>query len=379
ELFERIRPDALSFEDAVIETLAAVLSSPKFLYLVEAGADGAAALTGSELATRLSMFLWCSVPDAELRALAQSGSLNDPEVLGEQLERMLSDPKARRMSEQFVRQWLGMELLDFLEVDEKTYPGFNERLKSAMGEEPVAFFHEVLQSDHSVLDFIHADFTMANERLANHYGEEGVTGENFRRVELQGEQQRGGLLTQAGLLAMNSDGKDSHPLKRGIWMLERILNDPPPPPPPAVPEIDLSDPEIAKLTLKQRIEDHRNSPACMSCHAKIDPWGIAFENFDAVGSYRTEVGGAPVDSQSVLFNDQELDGMDGLKRFLLENRQDQFLNAMVYKLLTFALGRPLTFEDRAAVEAITADTRDKGDGLATMIRCISTSALFLSK
>ena len=386
ELFERLRPASASFQDAMTETLAAVLSSPKFLYLVETGGanddEGAykdSELTGPELATRLSMFLWCSAPDEELRVLAESGRLREPEVLAGQVERMLADPKSRRLSEQFVHQWLGMDLLEFLEVDRKTYPGFNVNLKEAMQEEPVAFFHEVLQSDRSVLDFIHSDFTMANERLAEHYGSKGVTGNHFRRVELAEGQRRGGLLTQAGLLAMNSDGKDSHPLKRGVWMLERLLNDPPPPPPPAVPEIDLSDPEIAKLTLKQRIEDHRDSPACMSCHAKIDPWGIAFENFDAVGSYRTELQGEPVDSTSVLFNDQKLEGMDGLKRFLLMNRQDQFLGAMVHKLLTFALGRPLTFEDRAAVDAITADTRESGDGLATMIQRIASSALFQSK
>ena len=162
-------------------------------------------------------------------------------------------------------------------------------------------------------------------------------------------------------------------------MLERLLNDPPPPPPPAVPEIDLTDPEIAKMTLKQRIEVHRNSPACMSCHAKIDPWGIAFEDYDAVGSFRTEVQGIAVDSSSVLFNGQRLEGVDGMKRFLLLNRQDQFVRAVVYKLATFALGRPLSFGDRAAVDEITANVRRQGDGLATLVKSIATSALFQSK
>jgi hypothetical protein len=275
---------------------------------------------------------------------------------------------------------LGLELLEFLKVDRKLYPGFDASLKEAMREEPVAFFHEVLQNDHSVLEFIHSDFTMANERLAQHYGLDGVNGNSFRRVQF-GEQhgERGGVLTQAGLLAMNSDGKDSHPLKRGVWMLERLLNDPPPPPPPAVPEIDLTDPEIAKMTLKQRIEDHRDSPACMSCHAKIDPWGIAFEDYDAVGSFRTEVQGVAVDSSSVLFNGQRLEGVDGMKRFLLLNRQDQFVRAVVYKLATFALGRPLSFGDRAALDEITANVREQGDGLATLVKSIATSTLFQSK
>ena len=166
------------------------------------------------------------------------------------------------------------------------------------------------------------------------------------KIALNPANRRGGLLTQAGLLAMNSDGKDSHPLKRGIWLLENILHDPPPPPPPAVPEIDLTDPEILKLTLKERMEDHRNDPACMSCHARIDPWGVAFENFDTVGRWRTHIAGKPVDANSVLFNNQELNGMDGLKRFLLKRRQDQFARSMAHKLTSYALGRPLRFSDQ---------------------------------
>jgi hypothetical protein len=292
---------------------------------------------------------------------------------------MLADGRSRRFSAHFVRQWLGMQLLDFLNVDRKTYPQFDSSLKEAMQEEPVAFFHEILQNNHSVLDFIHADYTMANERLAGHYGLSDVHGNHFRRVKLKSADSRGGLLTQAGLLAMNSDGTDSHPLKRGIWMLERLLNDPPAPPPPAVPEIDLADPEIAKLTLKQRIENHRNHAACMSCHAKIDPWGIAFENFDAVGNWRTQIKGKPVDASSLLFNGQELNGMDGLKRFLLKYRQDQFARAMVHKMTTYALGRPLTFGDRSSIDRITADLRKQGDGLATMVTLIVTSDLFQSK
>ena len=240
-------------------------------------------------------------------------------------------------------------------------------------------FDEMLRTDASVLDFLHADYTMANERLALHYDLPNVKGNDFRRVALQANSKRGGLLTQAGLLAMNSSGDDSHPLKRGVWLLESLLNDPPPPPPPAVPEIDLADPEIAKMTLKERIEDHRNHAACMSCHAKIDPWGIAFENYDALGQWRNQINGQPVDATSTLFNKQKLDGMDGLKRFLLENRQDQFVRAMVHKLTTYALGRPLVFADRSAVDEITSKVRQQGDGLATMIELIAMSDLFRTK
>jgi mono/diheme cytochrome c family protein len=376
-LFSKIRPNSDDFQQAVIDVLATVLSSPNFLYIVRD--DSISENKSYELATRLSMFLWCSAPDEELLNLAASGQLSSPDVLSGQVERMLADARSRRFSKQFVRQWLGMQLLDYLAIDRKAYPQFDEALKEAMQEEPVAFFHEVLHNNHSVLDFIHADFTMANERLARHYGLSNVYGNDFRRVKFEPQHGRGGLLTQAGLLAMNSDGKDSHPLKRGIWLLESLLNDPPPPPPPAVPEIDLADPEIAKLTLKQRIENHRNQAACMSCHAKIDPWGIAFENFDAVGNWRTEVQGQPVDASSLLFNGQKLNGMDGLKRFLLENRQDQFARAMVFKMATYALGRPLTFSDRSSVDQITSDLRKQGDGLATMLKLIVMSDLFQSQ
>jgi hypothetical protein len=291
---------------------------------------------------------------------------------------MLADPRSERLSKHFVHQWLDMQLLDFLDIKQHVR-GFDPLLKEAMRYEPIAMFHEVLRHDASVLDFIHADYTMANERLAMHYGLPGVHGNHFRRVKLDARQRRGGLLTQAGLLAMNSDGTDSHPLKRGIWLLESLLNDPPPPPPPAVPEIDFANPEIAKMTLKERIEDHRNHAACMSCHAKIDPWGIAFENYDAIGRWRDQVKGKPVDAASLLFNSQELDGMEGLKRFLLENRQDQFVRAMVHKMTTYALGRPLTFADHSSIDRIAADVRRQGDGLATMIRLVATSELFRSK
>ena len=387
ELFHTMRKLCDSFEEAMIEVLATVLSSPDFLYVIQDEADsqptekngpGLRRLSAHELATRLALFLWSSVPDEELLKLAGDGRLNDSKILTSQINRMLTDPRSQRFSKHFVRQWLDMQLLDFLDLKQLDR-NFDPLLKEAMQQEPIALFHEILRQNSSILDFIHADYTMANERLAMHYGLPNVHGNHFRRVNLDAGRNRGGLLTQAGLLAMNSDGKDSHPLKRGIWLLESLLNDPQPPPPPAVPEIDLADPEIAKMTLKQRIEDHRNHAACMSCHAKIDPWGIAFENYDAIGRWRDQINGQPVDASSLLFNNQKLDGMDGLKRFLLENRQDQFVRAMVHKMMTYALGRPLTFADHSSIDTITSDVRKQGDGLATMIRLVAMSELFRSK
>lgn len=379
QLFARVRPVCDDFEQAVIETLAAVLSSPRLLYLVQSDrqkSGDASSLSDFELATRLAMFLWCSMPDDELINVAASGRLSDSNTLVHQTQRMLADPRHERFSERFVRQWLGLESLDFLQIDDDTYPQFDPSLREAMQHEPIEFFEEILRNNSSVLDFLHADYAVVNGRLAEHYGISDVSGHKFQKVSLQPEDNRGGLLTQAGLLAMNSDGKDSNPLKRGVWLLERILNDPPPPPPPTVPEIDLADPEILKMTLKERMEDHRNDTACNSCHAKIDPWGIAFENFDAVGGWRAQLKGKDIDASSRLYNQEELDGVDGVKRYLLISRQDQFTRALVNKMSTFALGRPLTFADRAEVERITAKLRQEGDGLSSLIRLLVTSDLF---
>ncbi len=378
KLYEAMRGQVDHFEEAVVEVLATILSSPQFLYVAQSpptsDADEDDSLEANyRLATRLSLFLWCSLPDQQLLSLAQKGQLTDDKVLTAQVNRMLDDPRSERLSQHFVHQWLNLELLGFV-----NFKRLDPLLKEAMQQEPVALFDEVLDQNASVLDFLHADYTVVNQRLAQHYGLPDVYGNHFRRVPLKDDYRQGGLLTQAGTLAMNSDYPDSHPLKRAVWLLECLLADPPPPPPPAVPQIDLADPEIAKMTLKERIENHRNHAACKSCHVKIDPWGIAFENYDALGKWRDKINGKPVDASSQLFNGETLSGMDGLKRFLLTNRQDQFMQAMTGKLTTFALGRPLGFEDRAEVDAITAQVRGQGDGLRTMIHAIVQSDLFKS-
>ncbi len=291
-LFATYRPGFATFQDAMVEVLATVLAAPDFLYLTERSAPApgkdAKRISDAELASRLAMFLWCSIPDQQLLDLARQGRLGDPKVLGAQVERLLADPRAQRFAQNFVRQWLGVDALDHLNVDTKQYGGvFDEALKAAMKQEPIAFFDEVLAQNGNVLDFIHSDYVVINERLARHYHIEGVSGPEFRRVPVDAAANRGGIMTCAAFLAMNSDGKDSHPLKRGVWVLKRMLDDPPPPPPPNVPQVDLTNPEILKMTLKERIADHRNKPACYSCHSRIDPWGVALENYDAVGAWRT--------------------------------------------------------------------------------------------
>lgn len=377
DLFAKFRPDFESFEEAMVEVLATALATPEFLYVTQRVSDGSSSSSGTvndlELATRLSLFLWSSIPDDELLKLAEQGRLSQPDVLTVQVERMLADSRSRRFSKNFVEQWLGLDGLD--SVDHVT----DSSLLEAMKEEPVAFFEEVLKQNHCMMDFVHSDYAVINERLAAHYRIPQVWGPQFRRVAIEPQSHRGGLLTAAAMLAMNSDGRDSHPLKRGVWMLERILHDPPPPPPPNVPEVDLTDPEILKMTLKERIANHRNKPACYSCHSRIDPWGIAFENYDSLGAYRTRVNDQPVDATSVLFNKQTLAGMDGLKRYLLTSRQDQLARALVHKMTAYALGRPLTFADRADIDRLTFQFRKQGDRLGDLIHLIVRSSIFSAK
>jgi len=375
-LFVKYRPEFSTFEDAMLEVLATALATPEFLYLTQRvtahTAKVPAELSDLEFASRLSIFLWSSIPDDELLELAEQGRLREPDVLASQIQRMLSDPRSSRFSRNFVHQWLGLDGMD--SVTHVT----DDSLREAMQQEPIAFFDEVLKNNHSAMDFIHSDYAVVNERLAAHYRISGVRGPHFRKVPTESQTMRGGLLTGAAILAMNSDGNDSHPLKRGVWMLERILHDPPPPPPPNVPEVDLTDPEILKMTLKDRIADHRNKPACISCHSRIDPWGIAFENYDALGIYRTQINDKPVDATSELFNKQTLVGMDGLKRYLLTDRQDQYARAMVHKMTSYALGRPLSFGDRADIDELTAQFRTRNDRLGDLVQLIIGSQIFNS-
>lgn len=383
-LFANYRAAFPTFEEAMLEVCSTILAAPDFLYLTQTSAGkpakGKRTISDLELASRLSFFLWCSIPDQELLTLAAQGKLSDAKTLMAQTKRLLADERSQRFCTTFVDQWLGLDALGHVAFDETLFKGtYDDALREAMREEPIALFNEVLRQNKSVMDFIHADYVVVNERLARHYQIPDVYGPDFRPVPLDAARNRGGLLTTAGTLAMNSNGKDSHPVKRGVWILERLLHDPPPPPPPNVPEVDLTNPDILKMSLKERIEDHRKNPACFSCHAKIDPWGIALENYDAIGVYRTQVNQKPVDANATLFNQRSLAGMDGLKRYLLAERQDQFAHAMVHKLLSFALGRPLSFGDRGEVERITQQFRKQDDRLGDLISLITTSDLFRAK
>jgi mono/diheme cytochrome c family protein len=383
DLFSKYRPEFTSFEETIIEVLATVLAAPEFLYLIQRDsgdqANGSTTVSNFELASRLSFFLWSSIPDAPLLELALEGTLKNPEVLHSQIKRMLVDSRSQRFSQNFMEQWLGLEALKTVIIDQIKFKGYDDLFKENILKEPLTFFEEVLKKNRSIMDFLHSDYLMINEALARHYGIPEVYGQEFRKVAVGPESNRGGLLTTAAVMTMNSTGVDSNPLKRGIWLLERILYDPPPPPPPNVPEVDLTDPRILSMTQKERMADHRNQAACRSCHAKIDPWGIALENYDAIGSYRTTIKDKPVDATAVLYNRQKLDGVGSMKDYLLAKRQDQFARAMVHKLSSYALGRPISFSDRGEIDKMTQELRESGDGLKDLVSIIIRSELFSSK
>jgi mono/diheme cytochrome c family protein len=383
KLFASYRPEFSCFEEAMIEVLATVLTAPEFLYLVQGDSEGEAAewqaAANPGLASRLSFFLWSSIPDSQLLDLAFQGKLAEPDVLEAQIERLLADPRSARFSRNFVEQWLGLGAIESLVVDREKFEVYDDTFREDLLGEPLAFFSEVLETNRSIMDFLHSDYLVINETLARHYDIPGVYGGQFRKVAIDPGVPRGGLLTTAAVMTINSTGVDSNPLKRGVWLLENILHDPPPPPPPNVPEVDLTDPRILSMTPKERMADHRDQAACRSCHAKIDPWGLSLENYDAIGRYRTTVSGKPVDATAVLYNKQDLDGADGLKGYLLSKRQDQFARAMVHKLSSYALGRPMSFSDRGAIDQMTQELRDRGDGLRDLVSIIIQSELFRTK
>lgn len=382
ELFARYRPGFSGFQETMIEVLATVLASPEFLYLVQTKSESPSTsqtVSDLELANRLSFFLWSSIPDDALLELAFAGRLRSPGVLDSQIQRMLADPKSKRFTRHFVRQWLGLDAMENLVVDQKKFEVYDEAFEENLLGEPLAFFDHILRNNRSIFDFLHSDYLVINEPLARHYGIAGVSGQEFRKVSIGPEVNRGGLLTTAAVLTINSTGVDSNPLKRGVWLLERILNDPPPPPPPNVPQVDLTDPRILKMTPKERMADHRDQAACRSCHAKIDPWGISLENFDAIGRFRTKIHDQPVDASAVLHNKQPLAGVAGLKGYLMADRQDQFARAMVHKLSTYALGRPMSFADRAELDRIAAELKERGNGLRDLVSLLVHSRLFNQK
>jgi len=350
--YNGIRPEFPSFEEAMKETLAMALISPPFLYLLEPAQDKKRDLTDWELASRLSYFLWSTMPDQELFDLADQGQLSKPSVLNAQIERMLRDDRGWRFFQQFTDQWLKLENTAQIAIDTGTYKGFDISLKTEMLQETRHFLKHLVLNDLSALNMLDADFTMLNEPLARHYGVEGVRGQAFRQVALT-EETRGGLLGQSSVLMLGSTGKDSHPIRRAVWLRDRLLNDPPAPPPPDVPDLDETNPDFAKLTIREQLEVHRDKESCASCHRGIDPGGIALENFDAIGRFRTEAHNKPVVASDTLPNGTELDGVVSLKNYLVEHRSEDFARALVSRLTVYALGRNLELSDEDLIDDLT--------------------------
>lgn len=391
--------DGLSFESALGVGVRAVLVSPRFLFLEE----HAGRLDDWSLASRLSYFLWSTLPDDTLWKLAADGTLHDPTILREQVERMLNSPKSRAFVENFVGQWLELRRIDFTRPDKKLYPEFDDILKASMVEETEAFFTELLRIDGKLSNFIQSDFLMLNRRLADHYGIAGVTGEAFRRIPSPPGSHRGGVLTQASVLKVTAGGAATSPVIRGAWVTRRLLGEPIPPPPADVPAFEPDTRGAA--TIREQLAKHRSLAACASCHSKIDPPGFALESFDAIGGlrdrYRAERGssvepadipkskfrgrdiweyrlGPLVDSAGELADGEKFTNIDEFKQLLM-TREDRVAGALARNLVVYATGAGIQFADRDDLDEILARVKSSEGGLRTLVHEIVQSPLFQCK
>jgi hypothetical protein len=365
-----------SFDKAYSLCMRAALLSPAFLFRIERDPDpdgkGRAGLINEfELASRLSYFLWSSMPDDELFQLARDKKLR--ESLPAQVRRMLADPKATAVTEQFAGQWLEFRGLDKVTRDPELFPDFDAALRRAMKTETSLFFEAIVKEDRSIMDFLDADFTFVNERLARHYGIPGVSGEEFRRVRLDPER-RGGVLTHASVLTLTSMTTRTSPVKRGLWILDNIFNTPPPPPPPDVPALPDDGKKITG-TLRQALAKHRADPNCVSCHERMDPYGLALENYDAVGAWRTRDGGEPIDPSGTLVTGEKFKGPREF-RSILASKKTEFRRGLAGKMLVFALGRGLEYHDACALDNICAAVARSGDRFSSLVLAIVESYPF---
>ncbi len=374
KLYDRAETEGERFENRVRLALEGVLVWPDFLFRVELDPPGASAGTSYavgeyELASRLSYFLWSSMPDEELFGLAARGQLRAN--LDAQVRRMVADSKSAAFVQNFNGQWLMTRKLAYVAPDPQEFPGFDEELRSAMVRESDLFFEAILREDRSILDLLDADFSFVNGRLAKHYGIPGVTGPELRRVKLPPN--RGGVLTQAGVLTLTSNPTRTSPVKRGKWVLDQILGTPPPPAPPDVPALPEGKPLAGSL--RKVMEQHRENAMCASCHQRMDPIGFAFENYDAVGAWRDRDGGAAVDASGVLPDGQSFRGPGELKA-ILRGKKDQFSRCLTEKVMTYALGRGLEYYDRCAVDEIMGALRKDGYRFSTLIIGVIQSGPF---
>jgi hypothetical protein len=365
------------YEQGLRTALRAILVSPHFLFRVETGGASGTPLNDFELATRLSYFLWCSMPDQELFHAAARKTLRQRDVLSAQVRRMLRDPKARALAENFAGQWLQIRGLKDCTPDPDRFPAFDEPLRAAMLRETELFFAALVREDRSILDLLDADFTFVNERLARHYGIGGVHGNEFVRGSLAGTP-RAGVLTHASILTVTSNPTRTSPVKRGKWVLENILGTPPPPPPPGAGDLREDAEPMLAASLRQRLERHRADPNCASCHQHMDPMGFGLENFDAIGAWHSNDGEAIVDVSGTLPGGQSFRGPAEL-RAILRSRPDAFARCLTEKLLTYALGRGVQRHDRSFVNAIVRRLARKHYRFSALVLALVHSEPFQSR
>jgi hypothetical protein len=370
------------FEHGIEAAVEAVLVSPDFLFMRESDPPKSAVgdvhkISDVELATRLSFFLWSSIPDDELLRLAEQKQLSKPDVLKAQVARMLADPKSKALTDNFAGQWLYLRRLEYQKPDRRAYPDFDVRLRDAMQTETQMFFDGVVRDNRSALDFLDANYTYLNQRLAEHYGIPGVYGTSFRKVNLDASQHRGGLLGQGAILTVTSYNNRTSVVLRGKWILENLLAAAPPPPPPLVPSLD--DAKNGKtMTVREQMELHRKNPVCASCHTKMDPLGFSLENYDAVGAWRSGYAGQLVDASAVLPDGTQFNGPtgpNGLQGILL-SRKDQFIEAMTERLMTYALARGVESYDMPAVRSVRYQAAKDDYRMQTIILGIVESVPF---
>jgi mono/diheme cytochrome c family protein len=381
DFYQMGREEGGNFDSGIEAALQRILADPEFIYRAEVEpvdlAEGAPyRVSDLELASRLSFFFWSSIPDAELLELAAAGRLQDPDVLREQVVRMSADPRARALVENFTGQWLNVRGMAVNEPVVELFPDFDSTLRDAYRREIELFFASIVSEDRSILELLTADYTFVNERLARHYGIPNVYGSQFRRVALGPDlDMRRGLLGKGALLTVTSESARTSPVKRGKWFLETFLGVSPPDPPPGV-EVNVdADPGAAPTTLRQRMEVHRANPVCASCHSIFEPMGLALENFDAVGTWRTQEAGFPIDPTGVISDGTRLEGVHSLRQVLME-KSDQFAEVVIEKLLTYALGRGIEYQDMPTVRSIARGAADNDYEFSSILMGIVQSPAF---
>ena len=360
--------------------LRAMLVSPDFLFRVER--DPAGAVPGSvhrvndfELASRLSFFLWSSIPDDELLRLAEQGKLRDQAVLSQQVSRMIDDPRSKAFVSNFAGQWLYLRNLAQVRPDPDAFPDFDPALAQSFQRETTLFFEAVMRENRPVTDLLSADFTYLNQRLAEHYGIPNVYGSQFRRVALT-DSNRGGLLGQGSILTVTSYPDRTSVVQRGKWVLENLLGAPPPPPPADIPPLEAHAKDGKGLTMRQQMEQHRANPTCAACHSRMDPIGFSLENYDGVGAWRAKDAGSVIDATGKLPDGTTFEGPAGLRNLLLTAHRDEFLSTFTEKLLTYALGRGLESYDNPAIRAILREAASRNTTIPAIINSIVKSPQF---